>query len=134
VNVESGVDVYRQVIDAVNRGDLDALDVLMTDDLIDHNPIPGQPPGREGFKEWMSSVRTSFPDLVGTVDDCFGAGDKVAGRVSWRGTQRGPFAGLPPSNRPVAFQAFHIVRFEDDRITEWWGIADIASAIAQITG
>lgn len=126
--------MYRQVIDAVNRGNPDALDALMTEDVIDHNPIPDQPPGREGFKAWMSSARASFPDLVGTVEDCFGAEDKVAGRVTWRGTHHGAFAGLPPSSRLVAFEAFHMVRFEHGRIAEWWGIADAASAIRQITG
>lgn len=134
MSAASRLEVYRQVIDAVNRDDPDALDALMIDDVVDHNPIPDQPLGRAGFKSWMSSARASFPDLAGTVEDCFGAGDKVAGRVTWRGTHRGAFAGLPPSKRHVAFQAFHMVRFEGDQIVEWWGIADLSSAIAQITG
>jgi hypothetical protein len=53
------------VIDAINRNDVSALDQFLAEQLIDHNPIPGQSPGRVGFKEWMASARTSFPDCMG---------------------------------------------------------------------
>jgi hypothetical protein len=41
--------IYLAVIDAVSAGDDPALDELMAENLIDHNPAPGQPPGRAGF-------------------------------------------------------------------------------------
>jgi len=83
--------IYCQVIDAVNRQDVTALDRLLDPQLIDHNPIPGQVAGRDGFKQWMTAARTSFPDLAATIDDVFAKGDRVAGRGTWRGAQHGPF-------------------------------------------
>ena len=125
-------DVYRRAIAAISRGDADALDALLAADIVDHNGIAGQPPGRDGFKHWMRSVRTSLPDLTGTVEDVVAAGDRVAGRVTWRGTQSGPFAGIAASGKPVCFTAIHIVRLADGRIAEWWGAANLLDALDQI--
>jgi len=43
--------IYEQVIDAISRNDTLILDQFLAEQLIDHNPIPGQSPGRMGFKE-----------------------------------------------------------------------------------
>jgi hypothetical protein len=32
----------------------------------------------------------------------------------------------------VAFEAYHIVRFEGGTVAEWWGTADIFGALAQL--
>ena len=125
-------DVYRRVIEAVVRGDAGTLDDLMHEDLVDHNPIPGQAPGLKGFKQWMSSTRTSFPDLQGAVDDVLVEGDRLAARMTWRGTQTGDFLNLPPTGKEVVIRAFHIVSFADHRVAEWWGVADLLDAAKQL--
>jgi steroid delta-isomerase-like uncharacterized protein len=125
-------EVYRRVFDAVNHGDETALDALLTADILDHNPIPGQEPGLAGFKHWMRYVRTAFPDVHVTVEDTLTQGNRVAGRVTWRGSHAGPFAGVAASGKPVQFTAIHIVRFENGKAAEWWGVADLLSALQQI--
>lgn len=126
------VGVYRQVFDAVNRGDEAALDALLTEDVLDHNPIPGQAPGIPGFGQWMRYVRAAFPDVHVAVEDTMSQGDRVAGRVTWRGTHQGPLAGIAGTGRPVEFTAIHIVRFENGKAAEWWGVADLLGALMQI--
>src|SRR5215210_5439480 len=106
---------YRCIIEAVNAGDFDALNALFAADLVDHNPVPGQVPGLVGFKQWMATARRSFPDLRGTVEQVLAEGDLLAGRVTWRGTQAGPFVGSAPTGKFVAFEAYHIARFEGGR-------------------
>jgi hypothetical protein len=39
---------YERVIVSFSTGNTDALDELLDDDIIDHNPMPDQAPGREG--------------------------------------------------------------------------------------
>ena len=124
--------VYRRIIEAVNAGDFDTLDDLFAADMVDRNPIPGQLPGLAGFKQWMATGRRSFPDLQGTVEQVLAEGDLLAGRVTWRGTQAGAFVGVAPTGRFVAFEAYHIARFEGGRVAEWWGNADIFGALAQL--
>ena len=96
--------------------------------MLDHNPVPGQVPGLAGFKQWMATAQRSFPDLRGTVGHVLAEGDLV----TWRGTQAGPFAGAAPTGESVAFEAYHIARFEGGKVAEWWGTADIFGALAQL--
>lgn len=124
--------VYRSAIEAIAAGDAAALDDLLAPDVVDHNPMPGQPPGIAGFKQWMASARASFPDLAGEVEDVVAAGDRVAGRVTWSGTHRGTFVGVAPTGGRVAFTAIHIVRLAGGRIVEWWGVADLLGALEQV--
>jgi steroid delta-isomerase-like uncharacterized protein len=132
---QSRESIYRQVINAISRNDEKALDEFLAEHVVDHNPIPDQAPGRVGFKEWMASARMSFPDLHGIVEDVLPAGDNhVVGRVTWHGTQHGPFAGLPPTHKPAALAVIHIVRFEAELIVEWWGVADLFGAMRQLGG
>jgi predicted ester cyclase len=131
VNTANNEDVYRRVFDAVNRGDEAALDDLLTPGVLDHNPIPGQAPGVPGFKQWLRYVRAAFPDVYVTVEDTMAQGNRVAGRVTWRGTHEGTLVGVAGSGRPVEFTAIHIVRFENGRAAEWWGVADLLSALLQ---
>jgi predicted ester cyclase len=120
--------VYRRIIEAVNAGDSDALDALFAADMVDHNPVPDQVPGLAGFKQWMSTARRSFPDLHGTVGHVLAEGELV----TWRGTQAGPVAGVAPTGQFVVFEAYHIARFEDGKVVEWWGTADVFGVLAQL--
>lgn len=129
---KDNLEVYRRVFDALNRGDEAALDDLLAANILDHNPIPGQAPGRAGFKQWMRYVRAAFPNVHVTVEDALQQGDRVAGRVTWRGTHMGPLAGIAGSGKPVEFTAIHIVRFENGQAAEWWGVADLLGALQQI--
>jgi steroid delta-isomerase-like uncharacterized protein len=131
MDTTNNVGVYRQVFDAVNRGDEAALDALLTEDVLDHNPIPGQAPGIPGFRQWMRYVRAAFPDVHVAVEDTMSQGDRVAGRVTWRGTHQGPLAGIAGTGMPVEFTAIHIVRFENGKAAEWWGVADLLGALMQ---
>lgn len=125
-------EVYRRIIAAIGRGDADGLDDLVAADVVDHNPIPDQVPGREGFKQWMAAARTAFPDMHGTVDDVIAEADRVAARVTWHGTHHGEFVGIGATGRQVSFAAFHLVRFAEGRAVEWWGTADLLGALQQL--
>jgi predicted ester cyclase len=124
--------VYRRLMQAVGAGREDAVDELLDAGFVDHNPIPGQPPGPAGFKDWMSAVRAALPDLTATVEDVVAASDRVAGRVRYRGTHGGTFVGVAPTGRAVDFEAFHIARLTDGKIVEWWGTADLLGALQQV--
>ena len=123
---------YTAIIAAVSVGDDAALNHLLVEDLVDHNPVPGQPAGRAGFAYWAASARTAFAGLQGTIEDTLVDGDKLAGRTTWRGTHMGQFLGVPATGREVEFTAFHIVRFADGLATEWWGTGDLLAALVQI--
>ena len=60
---------------------------------------PGQTPGPGGVRQLVMNVRRAFPDLVETIDDLVAEGDRVALRLTLRGTHGGPFRGVEATGR-----------------------------------
>lgn len=113
-------------------GDLDAAEALVAADFYHHDAMPGTPAGREGYRAVAEVLRTGFSDLRFEVDDVIAAGDRVAVRTWFTGTQDGPFMGMPPTGRRVRMQQVHIFRVEDGRIAELWAVMDSLGAMRQL--
>lgn len=102
-------------------GDSQALREVVSADILDHDPLPGQPPGVAGIDYVVATLRTAQPDLRFTVDDLVGDGDRVAVRWTQRGTQTGPMLGQPPNGQAIEHSAVVILRIGDDgKIAERW--------------
>ncbi|HUS13909.1 MAG TPA: ester cyclase [Chloroflexia bacterium] len=116
---------------AISRGDLAAVDVLVSPDFQEHNVLP-VPPGRESFKHFVTMLRTAFPDLVFTIEDLVSEEDTVVVRGLVRGTHRGVFRGIAPTGRPVQWGAIHILRVRDGQFTERWVQVDMLGLLQQL--
>ena len=103
-----------------SQGDLEAIPELVAENVVDHHPLPGAPPGREGLAALVTTWRTAFPDMRETVEDLIAEGDKVVGRFSMRGTHGGEFMGVPPTDRSVTMSGIDIVRVAGGKIAEFW--------------
>jgi steroid delta-isomerase-like uncharacterized protein len=103
------------------RGDMQAADEVLEDDFVEHNPAPGQAPGREGHKQVLKVWRAAFPDLTITADDVLADGDKVALRWTAHATHHDELMGMPATGRPVTLTGIDILRIVDGRIVERWG-------------
>jgi steroid delta-isomerase-like uncharacterized protein len=115
-----------------NRGDLSVADEVAAPACVLH--YGGRPPaaGPDSFKRTLTMLRTAFPDLTYTIEDMVAEGDEVAERVTVRGTHRGEFLGVPPTNRPVTFSGLVIFRFAGGRIVENWAMPDLLSVLQQL--
>ena len=71
-----------------------------------------------------SEARAAFPDLNVTVEEVMAEGDRVAARVTMRGTHRGEFQGIAPTGKRVEVRAMDMFRISDGKIVEHWGHAD----------
>lgn len=49
----------------------------------------------DGFAGQITVIKTAFPDFQWTIDDMVAGGNKVAVRMTARGTNTGPLVGLP---------------------------------------
>lgn len=123
---------YGRLIAAVEANDPDALAGIVSPDILDHGAIPGQPPGLSGIVFWMREMHASLSDLSGVIEDTVVEGDKVAARITWRGTHVGPFLGLPATGQPVTFASMQILRFEDGLVAEWWGVPDLYRVLTDL--
>lgn len=118
--------VRRFIEDMVNGNDLALAEHLFTATYVDHTPgAPPVPPGPMGMRQTVTIFRTAFPtDMRYTIEDLFGAGDRVAVRWTARGTNSGPLMGLPPTGKSVAVSSVYIFRVEDGKLAEAWGDFD----------
>ena len=122
----------RFIEEVANKGNLAVIDEIISADVVDHNPQPGQPSGREGVKQNFNMFRTAFPDLHITIDDMVAEGDKVAARMTMRGTHRGELMGIPPTGKQVVFSSIEIDRFSGGQCVDHWEQADIMGLMQQL--
>jgi steroid delta-isomerase-like uncharacterized protein len=102
-----------------NEGNVKALDDLTSPKFVSHDRgNPSQ--DREGVRQIVTSIRAAFPDVKFSADDVFAEGDRVAARFTMRGTHRGEFMGIPPTNKEIIVTGIDIVRFEDGKAAEHW--------------
>jgi predicted SnoaL-like aldol condensation-catalyzing enzyme len=74
---------------------------------------------REEQQQRATRLRVAFPDAQTTLEDIFAEGDRVAYRLTIRGTHT-EFLGVPASGRQVAVSFIAIVRIVDGKLVEEW--------------
>ena len=119
-------------LEIVNQGKLQLVDELYAPEYVNRTTPPGVAPTRDGFKQWVTALRTAFPDIRYTIDDSIEAGDKVVTRVTGSGTMRGDFAGMPATGKHATWTEIHIVRVANERVVEHWGIVDQMGMMIQL--
>ncbi len=131
-NKEIARRAYQVISDGSRSGDFSGLDALVASDVRDHNSEPGQGPGLQGVKDWFSSIGSAFPDLQIAVEDLIAEGDKVVARAMFRGTHSADFQGIPATGKQVSMQVIDILRIENGKIVERWGLSDQMGMMQQL--
>jgi ketosteroid isomerase-like protein len=101
-------------IDRINRGDVDGLGELMTDDhtleVLDEEPLVGKASNIEAWRGYVSS----FPDYVISPHQLF----EVDGLVAVRGHTTGSHLGLPDDEERT-LTVIWIARVDRGRLSLW---------------
>ncbi len=113
----------RLLEDVLNQRDLALLDALCASDIVLHNASTDMQ-GLAAYKQFLSTFLTASPDLHFTVEDQVAEGDKLVTRYTARGTQQGPFMGIPPTGKRVTVSGIAITRCAGGKAAEEWANAD----------
>ena len=125
--------VVRFVEELFNRGNTGIVGEIFAPDFIEREQLPpGIPKDREGVKVLTSMLRSAFPDFKATIDDILAEGDKVVIRMTWSGTQKGEFMGVPATGKRVSFGVIDIIRITNGKVVEHWGQMDSMSLMQQL--
>ena len=131
--IEQNKEIVREFIDRVfTKGDLTAVDELLTEDFVNHDPHFGAPDGREAFRYMGRVCREACPDWHSDLHLFVGEGDFVVEQFTASGTQHGEMAGVAPTGREVFLPGINIFRIEDGRIAERWGRLDELGLLRQL--
>jgi steroid delta-isomerase-like uncharacterized protein len=126
--------VERCIQGLFSEGRLEAADEYLADDFVNHDPVPGFPPDRDGMKQTAALFRAAFPDWHSTLHELLAEGDKVVERFTAGGTHEGEFLGIPATGRRVEMDGINIFRLENGRIVERWGVLDRAGMLQRLRG
>ncbi len=132
MSTEENKALSRQVRETMDAGELAAFDDYVAPDAVFHIAGNPAPLGREEMRGLLEVFYSAFPDLQHTFEDQIAEGDKVVTRITFRGTHRGEFQGIPPTGNEVAFPALDIDRFEDGKIVEHWANLDNLGLMQQL--
>jgi serine phosphatase RsbU (regulator of sigma subunit) len=121
-------------VEAQANADLDTLDELLAPDFVDHNLLPGQEPGREGFMRAVAEDQAVVSDVRNTIDyQATDGDDMIITRYTVRTRHdRGEFFGLMPTGQVEEAMAIVIHRIVGGQIAEEWGASETGSLLKEI--
>jgi steroid delta-isomerase-like uncharacterized protein len=111
----------RRLLDeAWSQGNLEAVDELVADSYVFHDPLVPGIEGTEGLKQLINMYRTGYPDLKFTLEDQLSDGDKVINRWTCAGTHKGELMGIPATGKYTTTSGISISRYEGGKAIEEW--------------
>lgn len=123
---------YFEAIDAAcEAGNADVIDDFLAPDFVEHNPFPGVPPTREGWKQAFMMFVDGAPGTH-VVEDIIAEGDKVAARITAYGTHAGDLFGFPATGKEIRVTGTAFWRIRDGKIAEHWHETDQLGLMQQI--
>ena len=130
---EQNVAAFRRVMEeGFSRGNLDAVDEVVSPEYRENERGPGMDLGRAGLKRIIELLRIACPDLTASIVDVVGSGDRMCFRVRYQGTHQGEMMGFPATGRDVTWESIDIVRFDDGILVEHWGVLDRLGVLQQV--
>ena len=134
MSVNENIDLMRRWFHEVwNEGRIQTVYELFSPDgiAIGHYGSESQVRGPAKFAPFVAQIRRAFPDIQITIDDAFGAEDKVAVRWSARMNHTGEGFG-PATGKPVRLTGISIVRIANGQLVEGWDNWDRLGMLEQI--
>jgi predicted ester cyclase len=112
--------------------DVERLAEVIAEDSIDHGARPDEPQGLAGVEKTMFWLRSVFSDQRWEIRQVIGEGDLVVVYYTFHGRHTGDLMGISPTNREVAQDYVHILRFKDGKAVEHWGLRDDMALMQQL--
>jgi steroid delta-isomerase-like uncharacterized protein len=132
--VKENIEFMRRWFQEVwNEGKTQTIHELFSPDGVatGHFGAQSQIRGPESFVPFVERIRGAFPDIKVTIDDAFGARDKVVLRWSASMTHTGNGLG-PATGKPVRLTGITIVRIVKGKIVAGWDNWDQLGMLEQI--
>jgi predicted ester cyclase len=131
-NMNSNEKLFRILIEeGFSTGNVTVFDKYASKNFVEHQ-YGFIPPNVEGVKKAIESLHKAFPDFSMIIEDLVVNDDKVWGRMTARGTQKGQFGPMPPTGKKIEITVIDIMRFKEGQLIEHWGVPDRFASMEQL--
>ncbi len=122
----------RRIVEEIfSQGNLNSINELFAPGIVIHDPDK-ELHGIEQVKQGILNLRSAFPDLSYAVEDMIAEGNKVVIRFTGKGTQRGEFRGVSPTEKRMSYTGIMILRFAESKVVEYWAVSDVLGIFRQL--
>jgi serine phosphatase RsbU (regulator of sigma subunit)/predicted ester cyclase len=122
--------LVRRFLEAHAKGDVAVVGELLAPDFVNHNPIPGQVPDREGYLQGFIAYHAAFSDSRYVIEKQIAEGDEVLTIFSASAAHNQEYMGLAPAGKGFEALLFLVHRLARGRITDEWSQG---SGLAELT-
>lgn len=127
------VEFMKKFVEFINSASEKLARELVSPEAIFHVPGRSEPMvGPAGYLAIVGMMRAGFPDIQWTVEELISESDKIAARFTMRGTHRGQFMGVLPTEKAITVQALNIYHLKNGQIIKEYGAPDMLGLLAQI--
>ena len=115
--------IRRWLEECYNKGNVTVADELIATDYINRSAPHGQTSGLEGEKQYITMIRSVFPDFHITIEDQIAEGDKVVTRLTAGGAYQGGLEDIPSTaavGKRVEISEILIHRLVGGKVVEGW--------------
>ena len=108
--------VYRNLIEELNKGNAETLRELFAPDYGYYSPSRSTKPlSREEGIEFQKTVFRAFPDSNWSIEELIAEGNKVVGRLVFRGTHEGVWQSVSATGNKVEISLIGICHIENGK-------------------
>jgi len=121
MSIEENKALVRRFLEAHAGGDLDTVDEMLAPDFVDHNLIPGQQPGREGYLRSFTEFHSAYSNTRYVIEKQLAEGEEVVTTFAVSATHdRGEWMGLLPTGKQFEALLILVHRIVGGKIAEEW--------------
>jgi predicted ester cyclase len=122
----------RRLVDEVwNKGNYAVIDELMDPNFRSEDPVIGTV-DKAGFLETVKGYRSAFPDLKIEIVSLLVEGNFVTTRWIARGTNKGKFLGMEPSNKFAVTTGLGLAEVRNGKFISDFTVYDSLSLLKQL--
>jgi ketosteroid isomerase-like protein len=116
VSDNDGEGLVRRYFAAAEAGDLEVFDALFAPGYVNHRVDGTEDRGPDGMRAFIRGVLARIRGLSVEVHDLFADGDKVAAKITLRGT-------WTATGTPIAVTEIQLYRVAGGKIVDrWWAV------------
>jgi steroid delta-isomerase-like uncharacterized protein len=129
---EQNKEFVKKFFEELDKQNFDYLRDATTDDFILHISVSPEPIDINTTLQMIPMFYTAFPDYAHRIDDILAKGDKVIARMTYTGTHKEEFQGIPPSGNKIEYGGIQIGRIKEGKIAEVWVQEDTLTRMMQL--